>query len=77
MKSPDNKIHLTKREFQVLNLMAKGLNNNSIAYNISITSHTVKSHVASILKKLKAKYRSLAVIIGIKKGVLTIKEINV
>ncbi len=77
MKSPDNKIHLTKREFQVLNLMAKGLNNNSIAYNLSITSHTVKSHVASILKKLKAKDRLIAVIIGIKKGVLKINEIDV
>lgn len=77
MKNSEPFVSLTKRELEVFNLMARGLNNNAIALRLSITSHTAKSHVASILKKLNAKDRLLAVIIGIKKGILKINDIDV
>src|SRR5699024_723947 len=44
---------LTKREYEVLILIAEGLNNKDIAFRIFISEKTVKNHVSSILKKLE------------------------
>ena len=54
---PEN---LSAREYQVLNLIAKGKSNQDIADNLHISTRTVKFHVSSILAKLKAKNRTEA-----------------
>ncbi len=51
---------LTAREFEVLKLMTKGLNNTEIGDIIGISKHTAKSHVSAIIKKLKSSSRSEA-----------------
>ncbi|WNN88655.1 LuxR C-terminal-related transcriptional regulator [Gloeocapsopsis dulcis] len=43
---------LTPREIEVLEMLAEGLGNNSIARRLSISEHTVKFHVSSIFTKL-------------------------
>jgi DNA-binding NarL/FixJ family response regulator len=43
---------LTRREQEVLGLVANGLTNGQIARQLSITEHTVKSHLTKILGKL-------------------------
>lgn len=43
---------LTKREYEVLILIAEGLNNKDIADRLFISEKTVKNHVSNILKKL-------------------------
>lgn len=48
---------LTERELEVLQYVIKGLTNNEIANELMITHHTVKAHIASILRKLGAKNR--------------------
>lgn len=53
---------LTNREKEVLELLAKGYTNPEIAQMLYISPHTVKAHVAAILKKLNAKNRLLAVV---------------
>ncbi len=53
---------LTNREKEVLELLAKGYTNPEIAQKLYISPHTVKAHVAAILKKLNAKNRLLAVV---------------
>lgn len=53
---------LTNREKEVLELLAKGHTNPEIAQMLYISPHTVKAHVAAILKKLNAKNRLLAVV---------------
>lgn len=53
---------LTNREKEVLKLLAKGYTNPEIAQKLYISTHTVKAHVAAILKKLNAKNRLLAVV---------------
>lgn len=53
---------LTDREREVLQLMAEGLSNKSIAFRLEISEHTVKFHVNGILRKLGAQSRTDAVV---------------
>ena len=52
---------LTQREVEVLNLLATGATDKQIAARLSLSPHTVKSHVRSILSKLHAVNRRDAV----------------
>jgi DNA-binding NarL/FixJ family response regulator len=59
---------LTRREREVLQMLASGLGNKEIASRLSISDHTAKFHVASILGKLGASTRTEAVSLGIRRG---------
>jgi two-component system, NarL family, nitrate/nitrite response regulator NarL len=59
---------LTKRERQVLSLMADGLANKEIARALGLSQHGVKGHVASILAKLNCANRTLAVVRALEEG---------
>lgn len=61
---------LTPREGEVLQMLASGLVNKEIAAKLSISDHTVKFHVASILGKLGASTRTEAVSLGIRRGLV-------
>lgn len=61
---------LTPREGEVLQLLASGLGNKEIAAKLSISEHTVKFHVASVLGKLGATSRTEAVSLGIRRGLI-------
>jgi two-component system, NarL family, response regulator YdfI len=61
---------LTRREVEVLQMLAGGLSNKEIAARLNISDHTVKFHVASILGKLGAASRAEAVSIGIRRGLV-------
>jgi DNA-binding NarL/FixJ family response regulator len=52
---------LTRREREVLALMATGATNARIAARLVVSEHTVKSHVEHILGKLRAANRAEAV----------------
>ena len=61
---------LTRREIEVLGMLAEGLANKNIAVRLQISEHTVKTHVASILTKLDAFSRAEAVAIGARQGLI-------
>jgi DNA-binding NarL/FixJ family response regulator len=61
---------LTRREVEVLQMLAAGLSNKEIAGRLNISDHTVKFHVASILGKLGAASRTEAVSLGIRRGLV-------
>jgi len=63
---------LTPRERQVLDMMAEGLGNKEIAWELQISEHTVKFHVSSILAKLGASSRTEAVTQGLRRGLIMI-----
>jgi two-component system, NarL family, response regulator YdfI len=61
---------LTRREREVLQMLASGLGNKEIGSRLSISEHTAKFHVASILGKLGASTRTEAVSLGIRRGLV-------
>jgi NarL family two-component system response regulator YdfI len=63
---------LTRRELEVLSMMAEGLGNRAIARHLGISTHTVKFHVAAILDKLHARSRTAAVSAGVRLGLLMV-----
>jgi predicted ATPase/DNA-binding CsgD family transcriptional regulator len=52
---------LSKRELEVLRLVARGMSNQDIAANLVISEHTVHRHVANVLAKLGTSSRAAAV----------------
>jgi NarL family two-component system response regulator LiaR len=56
---------LTRREQEVLELLAKGLTNLEIATRLSISQSTVKAHVSNILSKLAVSNRAEAISVAI------------
>lgn len=61
---------LTRRELEVLQMLAAGISNKEIAARLNISEHTAKFHVASILGKLGAGSRTEAVSLGIRRGLV-------
>lgn len=61
---------LTPRELEVLQLLAEGLSNKAIAYQLGISDHTVKFHVNAILGKLDAQSRTEAVVRATRLGLI-------
>lgn len=57
---------LTRREIEVLRLLAEGLFNKEIAYKLSISEKTVKNHVSNIFKKIGVSDRTQAAVYAIK-----------
>ena len=63
---------LTRRETDVLQLLAEGLPNKSIAARLDVSDQTVKFHVASILSKLGATNRTDAVRRALRRGLINL-----
>lgn len=61
---------LTKRELEILDLIAQGLSNEDIAKKLWVTIGTVKTHVSKVLRKLQVSDRSQAVIMAIRVGLI-------
>jgi DNA-binding NarL/FixJ family response regulator len=63
---------LTDRELEVLRLVARGLNNRSIAEELFISENTVKNHIRNILEKLQLHSRMEAVVYAVREKLLEI-----
>lgn len=55
------KLGISKREYEVLELIAAGLSNQEIAEKLFVSTSTVKTHVSNVLGKLDAKRRTQAI----------------
>lgn len=56
-----NRLGISKRELEVLELMAQGLSNQEIADKLFVSLNTIKTHSANLFVKLDAKRRTHAV----------------
>ncbi len=61
---------LTNRQSQVLELVAQGLSNKQIAYEMGVSEATVKLHINALLRSIGATNRTQAVIIAQKMGLI-------
>lgn len=62
---------LSKRETEILQLVANGASNQEIAERLGIREQTVKNHLSSVFSKLKVRRRGAAVAKAIKQGLVT------
>lgn len=61
---------ITRRQYDVLQLMARGFSNKQIASTLFLTEHTVKSHVSALFALLAANNRTGCVQNALQKGLL-------
>lgn len=62
---------LTKREREILHLVAEGLTNQAIAERLVLSVHTVRTHVQAILAKLGAHSKLEAVAVATRRRLLS------
>lgn len=67
---------LSKRELEILTLVARGLSNKAIAQQISIGRRTVDGYLTRIFEKLGVKSRTEAVLHALNAGWMTLEEIK-
>lgn len=67
---------LTEREQEVLRQLARGRTNHEIAEALVVSDETVKTHVGNILSKLQLAHRTQAVIYALKRGLISLDEIE-
>jgi DNA-binding NarL/FixJ family response regulator len=63
-------LQLTDRENQVLTLLVEGKSNSEIADSLSVSVHTAKAHVCSILQKLSVHDRVQAAVKAVKENLV-------
>lgn len=68
-KALPSKGKLTRREYEVISLIAEGLNNKEIAERLFISEKTVKNHVSNIFKKIDVNDRTQAAIYAFKHNI--------
>lgn len=64
--------NLTRREMEVLKLLAVGMYNKEIAEKLDISERTVKNHVSNIFKKISVTDRTQAAVFAIRNNLITI-----
>ena len=72
--TPDEKkredLGITRREFEILELIARGMSNREIAEKLFVSENTVKTHSSRVFDKLGARRRTQAVQLGKEFGLL-------
>ncbi len=64
------RLNLSKRELEVLRLMAEGLSNQEIAEKLFVSLNTVKTHSGQLFEKMGVKRRTQAVDLGKKLSII-------
>jgi DNA-binding NarL/FixJ family response regulator len=67
---------LTAREGDILRLAACGMSNSGIANRLSVSARTVQAHLTHIFDKLGVGSRTEAVIVGLRRGVLDLEDLD-
>ena len=65
-----DELGITRRELEILELIAKGMSNREIAEKLFVSPNTVKTHSSRLFDKLGAKRRTQAVQIGQETGLI-------
>jgi DNA-binding NarL/FixJ family response regulator len=68
--APTQPGRLTRREQEVLELLARGRSNKRIAFELGIAEKTVKAHVGRLLAKLGVADRTEAAVLAVREGLV-------
>jgi DNA-binding NarL/FixJ family response regulator len=75
---PGSPFHpLSDREMEVLACVVRGMSNKEIATLLGISHQTVKNHVTAILRKFGVEDRTQAVVYALKRGWVTLKNMDI
>jgi DNA-binding CsgD family transcriptional regulator len=66
-----DELRLSKREVEVLELIAEGLSNNEIADRLFVSLNTVKTHSSKLFEKMEVKRRTQAVELAKRLGIIS------
>ncbi|WP_051716581.1 helix-turn-helix transcriptional regulator [Streptomyces sp. NRRL F-5727] len=66
--------NLTSREYDILRLIGSARTNRQIATLLRISEKTVKNHITSLFAKLQASDRTEALVIGLRRGLLSVED---
>jgi DNA-binding NarL/FixJ family response regulator len=72
-ETPEEERVVSKREEEVLQLIADGCSTSEVAQRLYISQKTVKNHLASIYEKLDARDRTQAVLTAVKMGIVQLR----
>ena len=67
--APDDEV-LSPRQYDVLKLLAQGLSNKAIAYQMHLSENTIRNHVVAILRLFNVQTRTAAVMTAQQRGLL-------
>ena len=67
----DNTTHFSKREIEILTLVAEGRTDNEIAIRLCMSAKTVSWYVKEIRARLDARSRAHAVALAMRQGILS------
>lgn len=65
---------ITGRELEVLRLAARGMSNRDIARELDISMRTVQTHLSNVFNKMGVGSRTEAVMLGLRKGLITLED---
>jgi two-component system, NarL family, response regulator LiaR len=75
-KESNGSLILHPREVEVLKLAAKGFRNKEMAKELNISERTIQAHLSNIFNKLEVSSRTEAVLLGLKQGLLSLKDLS-
>ncbi len=64
------RLGLTEREISILRLIARGLSNKEIGFNLSLSEKTIKNYITVILQKLQLNDRTQAAVYAVQNGLV-------
>src|SRR5579862_2558726 len=73
---PADPSQITVREVAVLREVMRGQTNQQIGKVLKVSDQTVKNHMTSILRKLQVQDRTAAVVVALRRGLITLEEID-
>ena len=76
VRAPESPEALSRREVEVLELLARGRSNRQIARSLYVGERTVKTHVSHILTKLGVKSRTQAALYAVRTGLVPTEELE-
>lgn len=70
LATPAPLVSLTRREREIIQLLAQGFSNKTIAGLLFLSSRTVQSHLYNIYRKLNVRNRTSATVCAIRYGIV-------